>query len=260
MTGEDKRYKLLAAAIALIVHIGVGVLMYMSYLSYINPEEVEPQPAKTDITFGGEYVMLGDIPLPDRTGDAAPDVNTGDEAPSGDDVADEGVAGDGAALVSTKAESAMKTEKKQQGPTKEELAEQQRVKREREKQAQESKKISSSVKNAFGKTGKSSGQSGSPNGNSKQGALAGQPGHTLGGYTLAHWGRPSSGYNGEITIRVRVDAQGNVIEAKYLRGTGAAASMQSVRRSCEQASLQSRFSVPKNTIGEKVGTIVWRFE
>ena len=110
MTGEDKRYKLLAAAIALIVHIGVGVLMYMSYLSYINPEEVEPQPAKTDITFGGEYVMLGDIPLPDRTGDAAPDVNTGDEVPSGDDVADEGVAGDGAALVSTKAESAMKTE------------------------------------------------------------------------------------------------------------------------------------------------------
>ena len=154
----------------------------------------------------------------------------------------------------------MTAEKKQHGPTKEELAEQQRIKREREKKAQESKKISSSVKNAFGKTGKSSGQSGSPDGNSKQGALAGQPGHTLGGYTLAHWGRPSSGYDGEITIRVRVDAQGKVIEAKYLRGTGAAASMQSVRRSCEQASLQSRFSVPKNTTGEKVGTIVWRFE
>ena len=146
MTGEDKKNRLLAAAIALIFHVGVGVLMYMSYLSYINPEEVEPQPAKTDIMFGGEYVMLGDIPLPDRTGDAAPDLNMGDDAPTGDDVADEGVAGDGAALVSTKAESAMTAEKKQHGPTKEELAEQQRIKREREKKAQESKKISSSRK------------------------------------------------------------------------------------------------------------------
>ncbi len=260
---KERTYKIVAFAIALLLHIGVALLMLWSVLTYDPSAAQQPtpaQPLQSDITFGGEYVALGDIPVPNLDGEAAAAPSEKAETPAADDIADAGEKGEGSSLVSTTHESAMKTPTKQNGPTKEELEAQARAKKEEERQKNESKKIDSSVKGAFGK-GSGKGTSGSKDGNASHGALSGRPGHTLGvGYTLSEWGRPSSGYDGEIVIRVRVNAKGKVIQASYSKGSGAAAANQQVRQSCIQASLNSRFSVPKNSTGEKVGTIIWRFE
>ena len=79
------------------------------------------------------------------------------------------------------------------------------------------------------------------------------------GYTLEHWGNPSSPVEGTVVIRVRVNARGKVIEARYSSGSGSAASNMDVRRNCEQASMQSQFKVPVNTVSEAVGYITWKF-
>ena len=249
---------MVAVVAALLLHAGVCLLMYFSYLEYIAPEKQPPLDAQTDITFGGEYVMLGDIPLPGMNDGEAAGAAADETSLQADDNSDAGEQGEGTSLVTTDGASEMASEKKQNGPSKEELEAEARAKRERERKENESRKISSSVKSAFGK---GSGKSGSPDGNATHGALSGQPGHTLGvGYTLSSWGRPASGVDGEVRIKVRVNADGKVIEATYAGGKGAAAANSQVRRSCEQASLNSRFSVPKNSSGTKVGMIIWRFE
>lgn len=256
---EDRKYNIIAIAAALLLHGVVCLLMLLSYINYTAPEEQPPLQPKTDITFGGEYVMLGDMPLPNLDNGEAASSTADESSLQAEDEMNSGEQGEGTSLVSTNESSEMSSEKKQNGPSKEELEAQARAKKERERQQNESRRISSDVKGAFGKPG--GGKSGSQNGNSDHGALSGQPGHTLGvGYTLSSWGRPASSVDGEVRIRVRVNAAGKVIEATYAGGKGAAAANSQVRRSCEQASLKSRFSVPKNSSGEKVGLIIWRFE
>jgi len=263
--GNEQRNRLIALLAALLFHAAVFFFMFYDRLTAVAPDEIEPKPMTTDISFGGEYVALGDIPEPDHTGEAAPKSASEEvqDAPA-EETENSGPEGEGTSLVSTNKESKMQTPKKKNGPTKEELAkreEEARAKREREARQNERRRISSRTNNAFGKSGSGRGQSGSPSGNATRGALAGQPGHTLGvGYTIASWGRPRSGYDGEIRIRVRVNAQGNVIHAEYAGGKGAAAADPQVRQSCVRASRQSRFSVPRNASGEKVGVIIWRFE
>ena len=135
----------------------------------------------------------------------------------------------------------------------------QRIKAEKEAK----RKTNSKVQNAFGKTSSKSGSGkvGSTNGNSTTGARTGAPGVSgLNGYTIASWGRPSSPVDGKVVIKVRVNARGKVIAANYSSGSGTAAANMAVRRSCEQASLQSSFSVPVGTTDEAVGYITWRFE
>lgn len=255
---KDRKYNLTAIAAALLLHGGICLLMLFSYIDYTAPEEKEFLQPVTDITFGGEYVMLGDMPLPNLDDGEASGASADETSLQADEDINSGEQGEGTSLVSTNESSEMPSEKKQNGPSKKELEAQARAKKERERQQHESNRISSSVKDAFGKAG---GKSGSRNGNADHGALSGQPGHTLGvGYTLSSWGRPASSVDGEVRIRVRVNAEGKVIEATYADGKGAAAANSQIRRSCEQASLKSRFSVPKNSSGEKVGLIIWRFE
>ena len=119
------------------------------------------------------------------------------------------------------------------------------------------------VKDAFGKsTGKGTGKQGDPKGNSDNGAVSGKPGiGGLVGYTLERWGRPHSKWTGSVTVKVRVDARGHVIQANAVSGRGEAWNHPEVRRYCEQESLwpKSAFSVPKNTTTEGVGTITWTF-
>ena len=261
---DDNKRKIIAGTVALLLHVAVALLLVLCYLHYPPTDEPLPEPAQqTDITFGGEFVALGNVDVPAANDQPASSQSVDDNTSAdADELADHGPAGEGTALASSTNESPMQTKPKASGPTKEQLEEEARrteAKREQERKQNESNRINSDIQNAF--KGSGSGQSGSPNGNASTGALKGQPGHTLGpGYTLASWGKPSSGYDGEIVIKVRVNSLGQVIEATYLRGTGAAAANRQVRRSCEQASLSSRFSVPKNATGDKVGTIIWRFE
>ncbi len=217
-----------------------------------------PLPKESEILFGGEYVMLGNIDAPTTLNDAMPEQSKAEDSQEAEDMKNEGDPGEAPQLVSTDKESPMKVKEKEKekkpGPTKEELEKREREKREQEKADKIKKRV------AFSSTGSGSGTQGSPNGNSDNGARSGAPGHSLKGRTLESWGKPSSTVDGRIVIEVRVDPRGRVISAIYKSGSGSAAASAQVRRSCEQASKQSRFSVSKESTIEQVGTIVWKFE
>ena len=93
-------------------------------LIYPGEEDLIPEPAQTDITFGGEFVAMGDMETPDLN-DQPNSQNSADSesTPSGQDNENAGEPGDGSTLVSTDNESEMTSEKKANGPSKEELAE-----------------------------------------------------------------------------------------------------------------------------------------
>ncbi|MDD2961862.1 MAG: hypothetical protein PHR45_07270 [Muribaculaceae bacterium] len=257
----NDRNKIIAIIATLLLHVAIIVVLLFSFLDYEWPPKDMPLPQESEILFGGEYVMLGNVPTP-----ASDDMNnaqaeTAKDAAVADapDTKNAGTAGETPELISTDNDSPMKVKKKEEkpkktGPTKEELAEQERVKREKA----ESQKIKNRV--SFSNAGKGSGKEGSPNGNASVGARSGAPGHSLKGRTLENWGRPSSQVEGVVIIEVRVNAKGKVIAANYQGGKGSAAANASVRKSCVQASLNSRFSVSTESTAEQVGTITWRFE
>lgn len=259
MKGMDKN-RVIAICVTLLLHILVAVILVFSFLYYSWPPKDQPPPKESEILFGGEYVMLGNIQVPsidNNMDNASSDISKETANNDGGDAVNSGEAGEGAQLVSTEQESPMKVKKerpKKTGPTKEEKAEQERIKKEKEASDKINKRVS------FNSNGKNGGKEGSPNGNADFGARSGAPGHSLKGRTLEDWGRPSSNVDGKVVIEVRVDPRGRVISARYKSGTGSAAGSMSVRRSCEQASLKSRFSVSTETTVEQVGTITWRFE
>ena len=123
--------------IALIATVGSHLLLLLvllfSYLHYKWPPDDMPLPKDSEILFGGEYVMYGDMNL-SKSNDIAASNN--DAAVVGDDATDAGEAGDNANLVTTDNPSSMTVKKNEtpekRGPTKEELAEQERIKRQQE--------------------------------------------------------------------------------------------------------------------------------
>lgn len=263
---------IIALVATIVIHIAILLILVFSALHYTWPPEdkiLAEQMPQEEIMFGGEFVQLGNVQEP-----AADDMQKASPAEATEKADEPKVPGKelnnaGEAqerpkeVVTQKAESPMKVKKekepkqKPKGATKSEKAEQDKVKAEQEA---ERKKISNRVK--FGSaSGSGSGKAGSPNGNSASGAMSGKPGiGGLGGYTLENWGRPSSHLEGTITIQVKVNARGNVVQASYAGGTGAAAGSQAARSSCIAAARQSSFSVPKNTTIDAVGTITYRFE
>lgn len=84
----------------------------------------------------------------------------------------------------------------------------------------------------------------------------GSLGSGLVGYTVAHWGRPHSRYEGTVVVRVHVSARGQVTRAEIAGGTISDAA---ARQSCLSESYKCRFSVPLNRTTEGIGTIIWRF-
>lgn len=230
----------------------IALVFAYLYYSYPPKENELLEPKKEEIFFGGEYVMLGDVlhveTNSNTSGGAVPDDYT-EPSP----------------VVTQEAESPMKVQPVEQTPeepTAEELAaEAERFRKEKE-DAEKSAKIKNIMGGAFKK---SSSESKASTGSSEESLVAktaiGAPGVSgLEGYTLASWGRPNSPVQGVIKIRVKVNSRGKVTEARFIGGSGSAASNQAVRRSCEEASKESTFSVPKNTTTEGVGEIIWRFE
>ncbi len=266
---SSHNYRIIALIGTITFHGIIAVLLLVAYLQYSGEEERKwPPEDESDIVFGGEYVMLGDIPTPttDISNKPRPTQASDETAIDGTDIEDTGDAiSETSPIISSDDESPMTiTEKEtppQTGPTKEELAEQERIRREKE-EAQKKANISNRLKNGFSSSNKpSSGQSGSPSGNSTTGALAGSPGHNLSGRTAESWGRPSSTMSGSIRIKVRVNRQGHVIGTpQYVGGSGPAAANYAVRQNCISASAQSRFSVNNDATAEQVGIITWTFE
>lgn len=266
MKGKDKD-KIIGIIATVVFHAVLIIALVFACLYYSYPPKDADErllPKREDVLFGGEYVMIGDAELPSSEDFAqkSPETAEVSEQPTieGNDMENSGETGENASnLVEQGGESPMKTTKKSEksGATEAEMREEaERIKRQKETAEKISKRVS------FGNTsGKSTGKSGSVEGNSTTDVASGAPGVSgLEGYTLSSWGRPSSPVHGTVNIKVRVNARGKVISASYAGGSGSAASNAAVRRSCEQASLQSQFSVPNSTTTEGVGIITWRFE
>jgi len=115
--------------------------------------------------------------------------------------------------------------------------------------------------NSSGKSQTDAARPGSSDGNttSADAALSGAPGHSLKGRSLAHWEKPVAYTTGTIVVSVRVNREGKVISAAYLRGSGNVASSAKARSSCVQAALQSAFSVDIDGPAEQRGTITYKF-
>lgn len=292
---EDDRRKnsLWALLLTLLITVGTLALLLRFTLRY---EQVPNTPdltqlAQDSILFGGDYVMLGNImdnvqnDIMDQES-AAPSASPeeGDDPDiDAEDLEDAGeVNRKTPPLVTQKTESPHKvkeqpkeTEPKKSGPTKENEknvekpkaknknaeAQETKAKNTNEPKESPSNATNNRVKNAFGSgNGKGGGQQGSANGNSNQGVLAGKPGiGGLVGYTLDYWAKPvpNSKWSGRVTVRVTVNPRGQVTKASAISATGDLASHPEVRRACEQAALKSRFSVPKNTMTEGIGTVTY---
>lgn len=259
----ERRARLIAAIATAIIFIALLWLLLSMYLKYTGDEpRVWPPEDTSELLLDGEYVMTGDIPQPDRDSETPAQASASEAVPETEDLRDAGPAADQPAPpVTSTQESPVKVREKakpeQTGPTREELERQEQERRQKEAADRINKRVS------FGGADKGkadAGKSGSPNGNAASGALSGMPGTNLKGRTLASWHKPSGTETGTITVSVRVNRQGRVVAASYSTGTGAVASSPAARRSCEQAALQSQFSVDLDAPAEQAGTITYRFE
>lgn len=256
---DEKKYKIAGASLALLLHIGIGIAMYCLYLSSSVPDEPPLPVAKSEITFGGEYVQLGDMPLPDLTeGEAGAQTSDDEPATSGNDNVSEGNSGDGESLVTTTHDSPMTSEKRKNGPTEAEKKEQERIRLEKERQQQQRSDINSRTSNAFNKKG--GGNSGSPDGNSETGNLQGVPGHDLGDNYRLIVQKPSCTKSGTIAVSIVVRRDGTIKEARYANGTGEAAADRNVRNQFVEFTKRLKFDVSGNAAAEKRGTITWRIK
>lgn len=262
---KPDRKHLAAMIVTLLFHAAVVALLMVLYLRYDPVAEAArewPPVDSSEVLFGGEYVMVGDSPDVTESSDnsessESPEVhvealeNTGTpaETPS--------------PIVTSERPSpakAPKTERPKEptGPSKAEIEAAERAKREAE--ARET--INNRVK--FGKSGtggSGEGKQGQPDGNSATGAVSGTPGvGGLSGRTLAAWDKPVPAPMGSITIAVTVNRKGEVIQASYRSGTGAAAASTAARNSCIAAARKSKFSVDLNAPAEQRGTITYHFK
>lgn len=287
---EDRRNNnLWAMLITLLLTVGTLVLLLRTSLHYIyEPDRQDLALVQDSIMFvGEEFVMFGDNTdeLMDEASqqDATHESEAPDEEDNPDIAADDPTdAGEVAQTtpqkVTQKTESPQKEKKEEvkTGPTKlndksknkpeaqKTNAEDQKAKtRKTDTQTQQTTNNATSnrVQGAFNSSGK--GNAGSPNGNSTQGSLAGAPGiNGLVGYTWANWARPNpnSKWNGSVTVRVTVDPRGKIIQAAAISAKGDIASHPEMRKACEQAALKSSFSVPKNTMTQATGTVIYTWK
>lgn len=256
---KDKIIGIIATVLFHAVLIALPVFGFL-YYSYPPKDEELAKLDNDEILFGGEYVTYGDF---NTTMNDAPIASS--EAPAkktvveGEDATNEGAVGEAEPqLVTSTEESPMKVkEKENPGPTKEEIeAEQERVRKEEEKRKSINKRVN------FGNTkGSGEGKSGVVDAPKTSNPANQKPGvNGLVGYTLDKWSKPSSTKTGTIIVRVKVNARGQVVDARYQRGSGNANVDNNLRRLCEQESMKCTFSVPQNTTTEAVGEIVWKFD
>ena len=265
---SSNKSRIIAIAGTIVFHVLLLVITFCFVIEHTPKTDAEwPPRDSSEILFGGEYVMLGDVMQPQLEStqqEQAASANE-NEALTADDFENAGSQGTPSQVVTSSQESPMKVEQKPEtqkpGPTAEELAAAEKARIEKEKQQQ----IQNQMKNAFAGNSKSSnsngkGRPGQADGNSETGATSGAPGTNVGGRTLAHWVKASSTKAGSIVVAVSVNPQGKVVSAKTISGSGPAYADAATRTRCEQASLQCSFSVSKTETQEQRGTITWRFK
>ena len=217
----------------LLFHVIVVVILASLYLRYSPSEQAErkwPPVDSSEVLFGGEFVMTGDSPeLAESSQEPAPaEVHEPTPpAPQAPSVENTGTPAPTPAPVVTSerpspAKVIKETPKEPTGPTKAEIEAAERAKREAETRQQIANKVQ------FGKSG------------------TGSTGQGKAGST--------------ITVKVSVNRQGQVTEASYQSGTGAAAANASTRQNCVNAARASRFSVDNDAPAIQTGTITYRFQ
>lgn len=263
---DDSKSKAAGLVATVVFHAVIAALLLWLGLSYTGDPNREWPPVDTsELLLEGEYVKLGDTPVPQPQPTSKVEKVADDSkpaaAPEADDMVDAGEPAESTPPVQTSVkESPMKVKpeppKEKTGPSKAELEAQAKAKREAETQ----QRINQRVSFGKGKNSSASGNPGQADGNSASGALSGKPGFNLAGRTLESWSAPRGRETGTIIVSVRVDREGRVVEAKYKSGSGAISTDAAARRSCEQAAAASRFSVDANARAEQMGTITYRFE
>ncbi len=267
MRKSDRIY---AIAGALLFHLLLLLVFLFTFLTYPpkGVKEWPPQPAH-DIVFeeveplysSGEFVRTGDnleefLP-PD---DPAPS-SVAEPVPTQDatDAENAGKAAEPKKTVTSERPSPAKVEKKKSGPTKDEIkAEKERQEAKRQQQAK--KNVAEATRKAFG-GGKGKSTSGSVEGTAKSGATTGTPSNGLRGRTMESWTTVGSTKLGVIAVRVKVNANGQVVSATYdaASSSGPVAADAAMRQNCIARSRQCRFSVLEGSPTQS-GTISWVFK
>lgn len=259
-----RRTELTAAAITLLLTLGIGLCIALLKLTYtsVSATQTWPPADSSEILFEGEYVMAGDVDQPQASA-SEPAAQAAVEEPVTDGTALRD-AGEPAPAPVTPVASTQPSPMKVTPPTAEpkgpakpaNAAQNPDAKAQNETQ----QKIAGQMK--FGSNsskGSGEGKTGSPDGNAAEGKISGTPGYSLEGRTLAHWERPAkTAPNGVVTLRVVVNRQGEVIDATVKSSSGAAAS-EAVRQACIAAAKKSRFSVKLDAAVRQSGTISYRF-
>lgn len=249
----------------IVFHVLILVISLCFFIEHSPQQQPEWPPCdSSEILFGGEYVMLGDIaqPLAKANEKPAPSKNELDSREA-NDLNDSGSKGESSQVTSSTKESTMKVVEntpQKQGPTQEELEAQERARIQEETKQQ----IQNQIKNQFanknnGQKPSDGGNAGQQDGNSETGVISGAPGVSS-GLTLSNWVKTTSTKSGSVVIAVTVNPQGKVTKATFQSGTGAAGADTQIRSRCEQASLKCSFSVKKGETKDQRGTITWRFK
>jgi len=293
MEDNRRKYSLVALLLTLLLTVGTLALLLSTKLhSVYTPYRNIAQLKQDSIMFGGEFVMLGntwenqhdDIMDNEAAQDPASPEQGEQPDMEADDMDDAGDPEQKTPPVVTQQEASpqkvkekpKEKEKEKTGPIKEndkqtpkpkakaktvEPKEAKAATTKTENKTTTNNATSNRVKNAFGNgRGTGGGKQGSPQGNASEGRFAGKPGiGGLVGYTLEYWEKPvpNSKWAGKVVVRVNVNPRGQVTRASAVSASGELAAHPEVRRSCEQAALKSRFSVPKNTTTEGIGTVTY---
>lgn len=267
MRKSDRIYAL-AGTVAF--HVVLLLVLLFSFLRF-PPEGADewPEEPRPEIVFeemeelyaAGEFVRTGDNMaeyVPDDE-PAPSDVSNPEPTQDAADAANAGKAADPAPALTSKQPSPAKTEQKPKGPTKEEIAAE-KARQEAKKQQQTKKNVDAATARAFG-GGKGATTAGSAEGNSATGSVTGTPGNGLKGRSLEKWTSVRGRKLGSITVNVKVDSQGRVVNATYnaARSSGTVSADENMRRQCVARSKECRFSVLEGSPVQS-GTITWTFK
>lgn len=255
----SQKPRIIAAAVTLAVLLGVLALLLSMQLHYSSAQEAMrqwPPVDSAELLFANEFVATGEVEPVETPTEASP-VAEAAPALEAHDRTDGGEKADEApAPVATERHSGMtvrKQKKEKQGPSKEETEKQRKAKLQKETSDAISKRVNFGGKAAGGQSDNA------PESSGKGGSTDGVASASVGGRSMERWSKPTARATGSITVRVRVDRQGRVVRADYVSGTGAVATQQAARQSCEQAAMKSQFSVALDGPAVQVGTITYHF-
>lgn len=264
---DNRKYRIIAAAVALAVFAGVMAWLLLTRLSYRPADGSEWPPVQdtTALLLADEYVEIEPLmPVPDTGGD--PDDGASAPDPDAQDLENAGAeAEEVAPLTSSHVESPVKVKprepEKPAGPSKEELAERERQRREKE--------ATEEAKNRVGKIGKIAGARGSGDGTVGEGGgsalnrgrLRGNAsGSGLGGRGVSV---SADGIDcpspGKVTVKIWVDPQGRVIKAELVPGSTTITDA-SVRNQCVSRARSAKVSPKPDAPAEQYGTVTFTFK